>query len=367
MKPCWTLITAAVLAPLLFSTTQIASAESSDSNETNKIRTFIVPMNGRIGSTITTAQTLAIETPFVTPKSAVDLLESKDGPIIIDNDAMPEIQLDDTAQWQEIPDAQGRTHISTGACFPVSILTELSSKDAKDGDPIQARTAVDIKIGGKLIAPKGTMVTGHVTNVEKARALLHSELSMKRWLRANGAIGMQFDELVTASGEHLPLVATPARSARIVKNKNEGRVLGVNDRGEIATPLSMQLKAQGAHLLIRGAASAGGVFSFGIVPVAYGTIGAICPSFAYGHPVGQSVRHRRLKGFGLGVLTGLPGGFLVADSIVHGQDAVIKPGDQFLVEFKQDFTGEASTGAELIPGATKKVHGEVVKPEKDKK
>jgi len=252
----------------------------------------------------------------------------------------------------------------------VAIVTEHNSKSAKVGDPVEGRLRTDIKIGGKLIAAKGSKVVGHVTTANKARRLLHAELAIAnhRWFRANGSIGFQFDEILTDSGEHIPLVAKPARKSRIVKNKAEGRVLGINHTGEVATPLSIQLKHQALHLAIRGAASAGGVFSFGIVPLAYGTVGAINPSFAFMHPVGMNVPHRRIKGFAMGVVSGLPGGFLIADTIIRGQEAVIKPGDEFLAEFKQDFTGEAATDAEMLSGAKTKVRGEVLPTDKkDKK
>ncbi|MBX3149609.1 hypothetical protein KF728_05565 [Candidatus Obscuribacterales bacterium] len=282
--------------------------------------------------------------------------------IVIDND---EFQLAGTDEvWQELKDEPGMTKISAGAQFPVVVVSSLNSKHNQIGDPLEARLKTDIKIGGKLIAKKGDRVVGHVSSCSKARKMLHAEMSTKRWMRANGAIGLQFDEIVTESGEHLPLVAKPAKRARIVKNINEGRVLGVNDNGEVASPLSTQLKHQAAHLAIRAAASAGGAFSFGIVPAAYGIVGAINPSFAFLHPVGKNVPHRRLKGFAMGVVSGLPGGFLIADSIIRGVDAEIKPGDEFLAQFHQDFTGEASTSASIIPGASQKVHGEVVNPKK---
>jgi hypothetical protein len=320
---------------------------------------FMLPLNGFLEHG--RSDTLALKALPATPLTLVDGKQAADGPIIIDNDEQAVLETIEPAQWQEIPDAEGKTQINTGARFPVSILNEYTSKTAKCGDPIQARLKVDLKIGGKLIASKGTIVNGHISSAERARAILHSELSAKRWMRANGALGIQFDEIVTESGDHLPLVAAPARQSRIVNNSGEGRVLGINDRGEIVTPLSIQLKHQALHLAIRGAASAGGVFSMGAVPLAYGLVGAINPSFAFLHPVGKNVPHRRLKGFAMGVVSGLPGGFLIADSMIHGQEAVIKPGDEFLAEFKQNFTGEAGTSAELVPGASKKVHGEVVK------
>lgn len=280
------------------------------------------------------------------------------GVIVIDNDG--EVPQKAEYVWKEIQDADGKTKIESGATFPITMMSALSSKTAKVGQPIEARLNVDINIGGKLIAKKGDMVRGHITSAEPARRIIHAELSKKRWMRANGAVGFQFDEILNYNGEHLPLVARPAQHARIVKNKAEGRVLGVNHNGEIASPLSTQLKHQAAHLAIRGAASAGGVFSFGIVPLAYGVVGAMNPSFAFLHPVGTNVPHRRLKGFAMGVVSGLPGGFLIADTIIRGQEAVVKPGDQFEAEFKQEFTGEAATEATLIPGATSKVRGEVL-------
>ena len=109
-----------------------------------------------------------------------------------------------------------------------------------------------------------------------------------------------------------------------------------------------------------------GVFSFGAMPVALGVIGAVNPSFAFMKPIGQNVRHRRIKGFVWGALSGVPGSWLIEDTVVKGQEAVIKPGDEFLVEFQQEFTGEPASEATLIPGASSKVHGEVMPIKKGK-
>jgi len=272
--------------------------------------------------------------------------------------------IQETYKWADVPDELGKTKITTGATFPVKVVSELNSKTAKAGDPVEAQVRVDLKIGGKMIAPKGTRVVGHVLNVMPARRMLIAECSMHRWWRANGEIAIQFDDIITKDGEHIPLEAMPAKQPRIVVNKAEGRIMGVNAKGEVASPLSIQLKEQAMHYVIRGAAEAAGVFSFGAVPIAYATIGAIDPSFAYMHPVGRNVHHRRLKGAAMGFVNGLPGGFLISDSIIRGAEASIKPGDEFLVQFKQDFTGEPASDAELS-GGNKSVHGEVVGRHKD--
>lgn len=292
-------------------------------------------------------------------QEAVELDQEPDV-IVIDNDLEGEFVVDKGYKWEEIQDSPEKTKISAGARFPVTVISSLSSKTARVGDPVEARLMADIMIGGRLVAREGDQVIGRISSCSKARRILHAEFSKSRWMRANGCLGVQFDQIITSEGKHLPLEAKPARVARVVKNKNEGRVLGVNHNGELASPLSTQLKHQAAHLAIRSAASVGGVFSMGAVPAAYGIIGAINPSFAFLQPVGKNVPHRRIKGFAMGVVSGLPGGFLIADTIIKGKEAVIKPGDTFLAEFKQEFTGRAATSAELLPGSAGKVRGEVM-------
>jgi hypothetical protein len=311
------------------------------------------------------AVTLPLDTAPVESAKPAQTNAPVDGPVVIDND---DAALEPQYDWKEIPDADGKTHISAGARFPVVIQSAISSATAKVGDPVEGRMQVDIKISGRTVAHKGDKVVGHVTSVEKARKLLRAEFTPNhRWLRMAGALGIQLDEIVNADGEHIPLVAEPAKQPRIVKNDNEGRVLGVNASGQIASPLSTQLKSEAIHLAIRAAASAAGVFSFGAVPAAYACVGAISPSFAFQQPVGKNVRHRRVKGFCMGLVEGLPGGFIVSDSIIKGPEARVEPGDIFLAEFKQDFTGEPATEAELMPGARTKVHGEILpETKKDK-
>jgi hypothetical protein len=306
--------------------------------------------------------------PPVTP-SLAESLEV----IEVDNDHYKEPRKDEnsrnkfrTSTWSEVRSDEGQTVILAGARFPVVLTSAHNSRSCHIGDRVEARLKSDILIGDRLIARKDATVLGHVSTAHKARRILIAQLAPKRWLRANGAIGIKFDEIITQEGEHIPLTAAPARMARIIENKAEGRILGINHKGEVAAPLSTQLKNQGIQLAIRGAAGAGGVFSMGAVPVIFGLIGAANPSFAFLHPVGQNVPHRRWKGFGMGFLSGLPGGFLVADFILKGVEAALKPGDEFLVEFQQDFNGEAATVAELQPQESMKVKAQIVPSKKRK-
>ena len=334
-----------------------APKHSPVSGPTLRVRQPAAESEQKKVETIAAPKTLGLAT---LPCATVDTSDTQI--TVVDNDLEKEKELNkEDAYAIETVDSNGNSKITAGARFRISVLSTHNSHTAKVNDPVEARLKSDLIINGKVVAKAGSRVVGKVSTAEPARRILHAELSGKRWMRANGALGLNFYEIVTDSGEHLPLSAAPARQARVVKNMNEGRVLGVNHNGELAAPLSTQLKHQAAHLAIRGAASATGVFSFGVVPLAYGVVGAINPSFAFLHPVGQNVRHRRLKGFGMGLIAGMPGGFLIADSIIKGQEAIVKPGDEFLAEFKQDFTGEPETDASILSSGQGKVHGQVLK------
>ena len=175
---------------------------------------------------------------------------------------------------------------------------------------------------------------------------------------------MRFDEIINEKQEHIPLVAEPAQRAVVVKNKGEGRLLGINSKGQVATPFSVQVKYMAIRMGLNAAMSPAGVFSFGAVPLALGVIGAANPSFAFGKPVGTNTPHRRLKGFALAAFSGVPGSFLIEGTTIKGDEAIIKPGDEFLVELRERFNGEPSTDAERLAGGKREVHGEVVERRK---
>lgn len=287
---------------------------------------------------------------------------SPDGIIVVDNDEA--VEQNDHLQYEEMPLDDGKQNIKIGARFPVVISSALNSKTAKKGDRFEARLKYDLKIGDKLIAKKGSIVRGHLDYCLKARTILHSLVSPERWYRNSGCIGLAFDEIVNEKGEHIPCVAAPARAGRVIKNKAEGRELGVNHNGQVVGPWAQQLRYKAVRVGLNFAMAPAGVFSFGAMPVALGAIGAVNPNFAFGKPVGLNVRHRRIKGFAWGFLSGIPGSWLIEDTTVKGQEAIIKPGDEFYAAFKQEFNGEPETDASIMAGASTKVRGQVVN-EKD--
>ncbi len=311
---------------------------------------------------------IAVASNLVTlpPGSILGRVQSQHTPIVVDNDEAEEVE--ETLKYEEMATDDGKTKAKVGARFPVVVTSQISSKTAKKGEPIQARLKYDLKIGDRIVAKKGAVVNGHINYSLKARTILHSLVSPERWYRNSGCIGLAFDEIINDKGEHLPLSAQPSRQARIVKNKGEGRELGVNHNGQVTGPWAQQLRYKAVRIGLNAALAPAGVFSFGAMPVALGVLGAANPSFAFSRPVGLNVRHRRLKGFAWGFLSGIPGSWLIEDTTVKGQEAIIKPGDEFYCELVQEFTGEPATDAMLMPGASTKLKGEVLTdPKKDKK
>jgi len=65
----------------------------------------------------------------------------------------------------------GRTaEVPAQAVFKVELGQTLSAKTAKAGDPVKMRLAGDLTVGEMLVAPKGSLVTGHVDSVKPPRS-----------------------------------------------------------------------------------------------------------------------------------------------------------------------------------------------------
>ncbi|HEY9756594.1 MAG TPA: hypothetical protein V6C97_15610 [Oculatellaceae cyanobacterium] len=341
------------------------SAKTEDSSKSDQAKSETSTSTNDATKSEPAKKNTAASVAVIPGEVHTEATKTEDGPMMIDNDQA--VETTQTIEYKDLPTDEGGTKVKAGATFPVVVSSQITSKSANTGDPIEARLKYDLKIGDRLVAEQGSTVIGHINYVLKARSAMKSMLSIERWYRNSGCLGITFDEIVNNKGEHIPLVAAPAQQARIVKNKNEGRELGVNHNGQVTGPWSQQLRYKAVRIGLNAAMAPAGAFSFGAMPIALGCIGAANPSFAFMKPVGQNVRHRRIKGFMWGALSGVPGSWIVEDTVVKGQEAIIKPGDEFLAEFKEEFTGEPETEASLIPGASTKVRGQVVPGKKGKK
>ena len=77
-------------------------------------------------------------------------------------------------------EAQEDVFVKAGTRIPLSLLSSLSTKRSRDGDPVYLQTAFPVFISGRLVIPKGSYVSGVVTDATKAgRVSGRSELYIR--------------------------------------------------------------------------------------------------------------------------------------------------------------------------------------------
>lgn len=125
---------------------------------------------------------------------------------------------------------------------------KLSSKDVRVGDTFTSTVVTPLYVRGVEVVPAGSIVTGHVTHVERAGRKSQA-----------GSINVTFTSLELPNGAHHPLNASLATSASA---DNEGEVKGKSSKKNNAAFIGAGAVVGG---LINGAAGAvtGGLIGVG--------------------------------------------------------------------------------------------------------
>jgi hypothetical protein len=90
---------------------------------------------------------------------------------------------------QTIP-AHAATKITPGTIVPAELTKGLDAKKIKVSDKIEARTSVDLISDGQIIIPKGSKITGHISDVKAPSKGSKDSL-----------VGIAFDQLSTKDGD----------------------------------------------------------------------------------------------------------------------------------------------------------------------
>lgn len=113
----------------------------------------------------------------------------------------------------------GATSFNAGTVIPVELAGSLDSKKAKQGETVNARTIDTLKsTDGRVIIPKGTKVTGHVT-----------QASARSGGQGESALGLAFDKATLKSGQEIALnveiraVGAPAGASASGSDANQGQ------------------------------------------------------------------------------------------------------------------------------------------------
>jgi hypothetical protein len=103
--------------------------------------------------------------------------------------------------------SQAATKILPGTIIFAELSKTVDAKKVKAGDKIEAKTAVDLLSDGQVVIPKGSKITGHISDA-KARSK-DSKDSM---------IGIVFDQLSTKDGGELAIQVAIQAIGRPVEN-----------------------------------------------------------------------------------------------------------------------------------------------------
>lgn len=74
----------------------------------------------------------------------------------------------DTPKIASTPDAASQLLIKTGTKVPVVLQHAISTKSAKEGDPVYAQTSFPVVVDGKILIPAGTYIQGRISRVQRA-------------------------------------------------------------------------------------------------------------------------------------------------------------------------------------------------------
>lgn len=188
--------------------------------------------------------------------------------------------------------------IPAGTKVPLTLKQAISTKNAREGDPVYAETAFPFVANDRVLIPAGTYIQGKISRVD------HS----KRGLKGGAGLLIHFTSMIYPSGYTVMLPGsvenTPGAEDKKVKDK-EGTIKADNQTGK----------------KVEDAAKAG---------AEAGTVGTIGGLAAGG-----------LNGARYGGLAGLAGGVAWA-LLKHGPDVRLDVGTSLEMEIERDVAVDAS-------------------------
>lgn len=164
--------------------------------------------------------------------------------------------------------------VPAGTTIPVSLISRVSTKNAKPGDGVYARTLFPVTVGNEIVIPVGSHVRGKISEVEQPGRI-----------KGKAVLTLSFQQIILPSGLTLPLFATLAGTGGAGTRTGETSIEGESTKGEDAKDIG-QATATGA---------------------AIGAIGG------------------RGKGLGIGAGVGAAAG-AVGVLLARGKDLVLEPG-----------------------------------------
>ena len=149
--------------------------------------------------------------------------------------------------------------VPVGTIIPVAMVNSISTKTAKDGDGVYARTTFPITVNNKIVIPVGTHVKGKITEVDRPGRV-----------KGKAELTISFQEIILPSGITLPLYATLGSVGGTGTKKGETGIEGESSKGEDAGTVATTAATVG----VLGGIGSRSVKGAGVGAAAGGAIGA---------------------------------------------------------------------------------------------
>jgi len=178
---------------------------------------------------------------------------------------------------KERPETPPNTiQVEAGTHVLLSMINSVSTKQSVAGDRIYLETAYPVWVNGKLAVPRGSWVTGTVTEVTRP----------KRGLKGNGEIAVRFDSLTLPNGVtrnfRSDLGALDAMNSGTL-NREKGSVQAPGN-GKQSAGTVLVTTAEGAAIGTAIGAAAGHIGTGGLIGVAGGAAGGLATVLASRRP-----------------------------------------------------------------------------------
>jgi type IV secretory pathway VirB10-like protein len=155
------------------------------------------------------------------------------------------------AQQQPNVDPASDYNVASGTKIPLTLMQGITSKTAKEGDPVYAQTAFPVTQNNRIVIPAGTYVQGVVRRVVRpGRVKGHAELQMSftSMIFPNG-----YTVLIPATVEGVP------GSQSVSTKGTEGTIQGDSSKGKDAATIARSAGAGAGIGAIAGSGKGAGI------------------------------------------------------------------------------------------------------------
>src|SRR2546423_10284732 len=110
--------------------------------------------------------------------------------------------------------------VPVGTTIPVALVNSISTKTAKDGDGVYARTTFPITVNNEIVIPVGTNIKGKVTEVVRPGRV-----------KGKAELTISFQQIIFPNGNTLPPYATLGSAGDAGRRKGETTIEGESRNG----------------------------------------------------------------------------------------------------------------------------------------